>query len=93
MDNNSLYSGNINWCIYKVGDLMCKQGAGQSAKWTLNKKDFAKWGRNILLFASPSIVVLLTTIQTGGDLTLAKGAFIQAILAAFIDLFKKLQAE
>lgn len=67
--------------------------ATQSDKWSLNKYDLKKWGKNILIFSSPAIVAFLVALQSGSSLELAKGAVLQAFVATVIDLFRKLSTE
>jgi hypothetical protein len=62
---------------------------GWSMKNSLNKEDLKKWGRNVLIFSSPVVLAFLVALQSGSSLEMAKGAAIQALIAAGIDLFRK----
>lgn len=61
----------------------------QSKKLSLNSTDIKKWATNTLLFSSPAILALLSSLQAGQSLDFALGAAYSAILAASIDLLRK----
>lgn len=56
---------------------------------TLTKEDIKKWLKNTLVFSLPAVLVLLSSLQSGGDLHIALGAAYSALLASLIDLLRK----
>ena len=39
-----------------------------SKRFTLNKEDLLKWGKNALIFLAPVLIIFLTAIQNGADI-------------------------
>ena len=72
---------------------------GTSLEGELNKNDWKRWAKNLLLFSSPAILAVLIALQgmitnanflpTKEQLLFAAGAGYSAILASLIDLFQK----
>lgn len=58
-----------------------------SGKFNLNVAEAQQWAKNVLIFASPLLILALTQFQATGkvDTMLLVGAFVQAL----IDLLKK----
>lgn len=73
----------------------------KTRKDTLTTSDWKKWGMNVLIFSSPTILAFLIALQgafvdgelpTKQHLMFAFGAAYSAFIAALIDLFKKYKA-
>lgn len=73
----------------------------QSPKWTLNKEDWCRWGKNTLTFLGPLVLMYLTFV--GGEIqkdglqptdfavnNLVAGAMILYVINSITDLLKKL---
>lgn len=60
-----------------------------SPRYTLNKEDWKKWGRNVLIFSSPLLILFLMEIQKGTSPKVALTLVYAAFLNAIIDLLKK----
>lgn len=60
-----------------------------SKKDSMTPQDWQNWGRNVLIFASPALIIFLTALANHTDLQVASGAALQAIIAALIDLLRK----
>jgi hypothetical protein len=63
-----------------------------SKRFTLNKEDLLKWGKNALIFLAPVLIIFLTAIKSGADL---KDAFYLVYLWGLdvvIDLIRKFSA-
>lgn len=72
----------INWTKGRCIDM-------KSERFTLNREDWKKWGRNALIFSSPLILLFLNEVNKG---TPVEEVIILIKAAAFqlaIDLFKK----
>lgn len=55
----------------------------------IKKFKWKKWLKNALLYSSPSLLALLTALQSGASLEFAMGAFYSALLGTLIDGIKK----
>jgi hypothetical protein len=64
----------------------------ESAKWSLNGNDIAKWARNLVIFSIPALAVLQTGLINDNVVNweLAAGMAIQALAASLIDLGKNI---
>ena len=60
-----------------------------SERFTLNNQDWQKWGKNVLVFASPILILILTELQNGKTLEELKPLVYAVVIQALIDLFKK----
>lgn len=65
----------------------------QSDKWTLNKQDWEKWGKNLLWFTAPALAIFFTQLTSGVDWKVAGGVALLALYGALADLFRKFKAE
>lgn len=64
----------------------------QSFSGELNSTDWKRWVNNVLIFSAPALIAFLGALQAGISLQNAMLAVYPAIINAFIDLLKKLQA-
>jgi len=64
----------------------------QSKRWTLNKKDWIKWGKNVLMFTAPALAIFFYQLSQGVELKKALWLAIFALYGLLADLFKKLSA-
>jgi len=62
----------------------------QSKKWTLNKTDLQKWGRNTLIFSAPLLIIFLTELQKGRTIGEALPLVYAALINVVLDFLKKL---
>lgn len=56
-------------------------------------EDIEKWGKNLLVFSSGSIIVALVVLQQGGTFQEALFALYGSMVNAFIDLLRKFSGE
>lgn len=61
----------------------------QSKSGSLNINDIKKWGKNILVFSSPLLIIFLTAVQNGMPIKVAALLLYAALIQAIIDLLKK----
>jgi len=64
-----------------------------SKKFSLNKEDLLKWGKNTLTFLAPALIIFLTAIQTGVPIKEALYSIYLWGLNITIDLLKKFVQE
>ena len=60
-----------------------------SNRFTLNKTDLLKWGKNALIFLAPALIIFLTAIKSGADLKDALFLVYLWGLNVVIDLLRK----
>lgn len=64
-----------------------------SPKYSLNKEDLKNWGKNLLIFFGPSLLLGIGALQAGFDWKYALGVFSAGVLNALTDLLRKYLAE
>lgn len=62
---------------------------GASKPNQLNKTDLLKWGKNLLLFAAPTLAVFFGQLALGVNIKVAGAVALLALYQALADLFKK----
>jgi len=60
-----------------------------SKRFSLNKEDLLKWGKNTLVFLAPALIIFLTAIQSGVPVKEALYSIYLWGLNVSIDLLKK----
>ena len=63
-----------------------------SNRFTLNKTDLLKWGKNALIFLAPALIIFLTAIKSGADMKDALYLVYLWGLNVIIDLLRKFTA-
>lgn len=64
-----------------------------SDKYTMDKNDWKAWGINFLRFvAAPTAIALLTALQGGIDMDVARGVAIGTLYTSVIDFIRKWSA-
>lgn len=63
-----------------------------SQKDSLSREDIIKWGKNVLIFFTPSLIVFLQAINNGVPVSLAFYALPGGIIASLLDLLIKFKA-
>jgi len=64
-----------------------------SKRFTLNKQDLIKWGKNTLIFLAPALIIFLTALQTGTPVKEALYSIYLWGLNVLIDILKKFVQE
>ncbi len=64
----------------------------QSKRFSLSKQDLTAWGKNLLMFTSPALVVLFTLLGNGVPFQKAYPVALLALYGAIADLIKKWKA-
>jgi len=64
-----------------------------SKRFTLNKQDLIKWGKNTLIFLAPALIIFLTAIQAGVPVKEALYSIYLWGLNVLIDILKKFVQE
>lgn len=70
-----------------------KLKTNMSEKFSLNKEDLKKWGKNTLVFLAPALIIFLTAIQAGVPVKEALYSIYLWGLNVAIDLLKKFVQE
>jgi hypothetical protein len=63
-----------------------------SNRFTLNKTDLLKWGKNALIFLAPALIIFLTAVKSGADIKDALFLVYLWGLNVIIDLLRKFVA-
>lgn len=63
-----------------------------SQRFTLNKEDIIRWGKNTLIFLAPALIIFLTAIKSGADVKDALFLVYLWGLNVAIDLLRKFVA-
>ena len=63
----------------------------QSKKWTLNKEDLIKIGKNFLVFGAPALAVFFGLLAQGTEFKVAIWSGLFVIYQLLADLFRKLE--
>lgn len=61
----------------------------ENKKESLNLVELKKWGVNLLVFSSPTLLAFLFAVQSGKGFEVAQFMAYQALLASLIDLLVK----
>lgn len=64
-----------------------------SPKNTMTREDWEKWGKNVLTFSTPALLLFLTALAGGKTFQEASSVLYLAIINALIDLLKKYTSE
>lgn len=59
---------------------------------TMNIQDWNKWGKNVLIFSTPAIILFLGALANNTPIQEAVKVLYLAIINALIDLLRKFQA-
>ena len=62
-----------------------------SKKWTLNKEDLIKIGKNFLVFGAPALAVFFGLLAQGTEFKVAIWSGLFVIYQLLADLFRKLE--
>ena len=60
-----------------------------SKRFTLNTKDCQQWFKNLIIFSSPILILILTELQKGTPLEQVKPLIMAALINALIDIIRK----
>ena len=61
----------------------------QSARFTLNKADWLRWGKNALVFLAPALVVLLGSVKDLIPKDASYGVILLYVVNLVVDLIRK----
>lgn len=60
-----------------------------SKRYALNSQDIRQWIKNLLIFSSPILILILTELQKGTPLEQVKPLIMAALINALIDILRK----
>lgn len=60
-----------------------------SKRYALNSQDIRQWIKNLLIFSSPILILILTELQKGMPLEQVKPLIMAALINALIDILRK----